>query len=91
MEVDHEFLWISEKKKYLKSFVENLFNKLNDPLSLIDGNFCIPLDHYNSFTFQFSPKKEKQQDVRNYDVPIFLNSESELRYNEIVELTSDIL
>ena len=45
MEVDHEFLWLPERKKYLKDFVNNIFLKLNDPEVLEHGSFCIPLDY----------------------------------------------
>jgi hypothetical protein len=34
MEVDHEFLWLPERKKYLKEFVSTLYARLNDPLVL---------------------------------------------------------
>jgi len=51
MEVDHEFLWIPERKKYLGDFVNSLFNKLNDPEILKNGSFCLPLDYINAFTF----------------------------------------
>jgi hypothetical protein len=34
MEVDHEMLWIPERKRYLKDFVQILFDKLNDPTTL---------------------------------------------------------
>jgi hypothetical protein len=44
MEVDHEMLWLPERKKYLRDFVQLLFDKINDPLSLEQGSFCIPLD-----------------------------------------------
>ncbi len=91
MEVDHEFLWIPERKKYLKNFVETLFNKLNDPIVVDAGSFTLPLDLTNSFTFKFQTKKEKPQEVRNFDVPIFLNEEAEKNYFSIVELSSDLM
>ena len=91
MEVDHEMLWIPKRKKYLNDFVQILFDKVNDPLTLQQGSFCIPLDFQNSFTFQFQPKNEKPPEVRDFDVPIFLNSETEIGYQKTVDQTSDIL
>ena len=76
MEVDHEFLWMPERKKYLKEFVSNLFQKLNDPSVLEQGSFCIPLDFNNSFSFKFQASKEKPQDVRDFDVAIFKDVQS---------------
>jgi hypothetical protein len=91
MEVDHEMLWIHKRKKYLKDFVQILFNKVNDPATVEQGSFCIPLDFQNSFTFQFQPKNEKPLEVRDHDVPIFIDSNTEKGYQKTVDQTSDIL
>jgi hypothetical protein len=91
MEVDHEMLWIPKRKKYLKDFVQILFEKVNDPNTVQQGSFCIPLDYQNSFTFQFQPKNEKPPEVRDFDVPIFINSCTEKDYQKTVDQTSDIL
>jgi hypothetical protein len=77
MEVDHEMLWLPDRKKYLRDFVQILFEKINDPLTLEQGSFCIPLDYQNSFMFQFQTKNEKPPKVRDFDVPIFLDWETE--------------
>lgn len=34
MEVDHELIWIPERKKFLKNFVATIYERLNDPLVL---------------------------------------------------------
>lgn len=34
MEVDHELIWIPERKKFLKNFVSTIYERLNEPLVL---------------------------------------------------------
>lgn len=91
MEVDHELLWIPERKKFLKDFVQAIFDRLNDPSVLEKGSFSVPFDYTNSFSFQFRPKKERPPEVKNHDVPIFLSVESMKGYQHLVDLTSDLL
>ena len=91
LEVDSEFLSIADRKKYLKDFVGKLLSKLNDPEAIDNGSFCIPLDYHNAFTFQFSTKHVKPAPVRNFDVPIFISSDSEAKYLKTVEITSDLI
>ena len=41
--------------------------------------------------FQFQPKNEKPPQVRDFDVPIFIDWETEKEYQKTVDQTSDIL
>eukprot|EP00347_Sterkiella_histriomuscorum_P010984 403374190 len=91
LEVDHEFLWLGERKKSLQNLVMKLYDKLVSVQSIHDISFCLPFDYQNSFMFQFQCKHDDPQQVRTFDVPIFINLEIYNKYDEIVELTSDIL
>ena len=84
LEVEHEFLWIADRKAYLKDFVRNLFSKITDEKCLEEGSFCIPLDYVNAFTFKFQPKHKKPMKIRSYDVPIFVNEKVKQDYYEMV-------
>lgn len=53
MEVDHDMLWDTQKKKYLRDFVLNIYEYLNSPEVILRGSFCIPFDTINAFTFHF--------------------------------------
>jgi hypothetical protein len=51
MEVDHDMLWDQQKKRYLKDFVGNVYERLNAVEVVGRGSFCIPFDHLNAFNF----------------------------------------
>jgi len=71
--------------------VQNLYEKLTTPQSLDELSFSIPFDNQNSMMFKYQTKLEKPQNVRSFDVPIFLSFKIEKDYDKVVELTSDIL
>jgi hypothetical protein len=73
LEVDHEFLWIPERKRYLNDIVRILYDKLTCEDSLEDISFCVPFDYQNALMFRFQTKFDKQQEIRSYDVPIFIS------------------
>lgn len=51
MEVDHDMLWDQQKKRYMKDFVANVYERLNSGEVVERGSFCIPFDHLNAFNF----------------------------------------
>jgi hypothetical protein len=51
MEVDHDMLWDQQKKRYMKDFVANVYERLNAGEVVGRGSFCIPFDHLNAFNF----------------------------------------
>ena len=53
LEVDHEFLWANEKKKFLAEIVRSVFERLTSQQSIKDVSFCIPLDFQSAYSFKF--------------------------------------
>ena len=44
LEVDHEFLSLIERKRYLEDFIKVLYHKINDTATIENHSFSIPLD-----------------------------------------------
>ena len=91
LEVDHEFLWANEKKKFLAEIVRSVFERLTSQQSIKDVSFCIPLDFQSAYSFKFQTKHDNPPEVRSFDVPVFLDEEAQKKYYSLVESTSDIL
>lgn len=51
LEVEHEFLWVPERKKYLAEIVKVLYDKMTAEESLEHVSFCVPFDYQNCIMF----------------------------------------